>query len=315
MQFVVAELINALEYLHKSNIIHRDLKPENVLFNSEGHVVLTDFGTSKFVDEQVAEAESSRRKASFVGTAEYVSPEVLQDKGTSFSSDLWSLGCLIYTSLSGKPPFRGLSEFLTFQNVLKRDLQFPEDFPEHGRDLIDKLVQIDPSARLGSGPDGFEEIKRHPFFSCFSEEDWPDLFLKESPCAHFPAQSYLDKAKHDEKTQTSEEDLQPVGREYWYSFLKSDENIVLTGLVVKTRNFSLKTRMLVLTDSRRFVYFDPVMKRMKGEIPITRDVSVQVVDTTHFRIVCPRRTYFMDAIDYDAQAWKTAFEGVLKEKT
>lgn len=57
MQFVVAELINALEYLHKSNIIHRDLKPENVLFNSEGHVVLTDFGTSKFVDEQVAEAE------------------------------------------------------------------------------------------------------------------------------------------------------------------------------------------------------------------------------------------------------------------
>lgn len=76
-RFYIAEILEGLRYLHDSHIIHRDLKPENILLTSKGHLKITDFGTS--IIENVASSSSSEdevSRSSFVGTAEYVSPEV-----------------------------------------------------------------------------------------------------------------------------------------------------------------------------------------------------------------------------------------------
>ena len=78
----------ALEYLHGLDVIYRDLKPENVLMDEEGHLALTDFGMAKIV-------EDGKKTMSFVGTPEYLAPEIIDCTGHSKPVDWWSLGILM----------------------------------------------------------------------------------------------------------------------------------------------------------------------------------------------------------------------------
>jgi len=189
-----AELIEIIHEMHSKHIVHRDLKPENLLFSEDMHLKLTDFGTAKELNP--ADASSSvKRRGSFVGTAEYVSPEVLKDdqhtqeNGTAATShppvtgtemDLWALGVIIYQMATGKVPFKGNTEYLTFQKILKGEIHFPEDMDADLRDLILKLLVLDPSGRLGAGPNGFDALRSHPFFSSVAF-DWSTVFQTPVP--------------------------------------------------------------------------------------------------------------------------------------
>jgi 3-phosphoinositide dependent protein kinase-1 len=93
--------------------MHRDLKPENILLDHNMHIKVADFGCSKILEQPDAvdksilnESNPRQRSNSFVGTAQYVSPELLTEKTISPSSDLWALGCIIYQMIAGLPPFR-----------------------------------------------------------------------------------------------------------------------------------------------------------------------------------------------------------------
>ena len=122
-QFYTAELVQAIEHLHRLNIIHRDLKPENILLSSDMHILVTDFGSAKIISEEEEDCErevgpAPVRRNSFVGTAQYVSPEILTNSGSSRASDLWALGCIIYQMVTGIPPFVAQNEYLIFQKVI-----------------------------------------------------------------------------------------------------------------------------------------------------------------------------------------------------
>lgn len=168
-RFYGAQILDAIEYMHSRGVIHRDLKPENVLLDDNMHVKITDFGTAKLLPdprdprppptEDAKAAEESSRAASFVGTAEYVSPELLTDKTAGKASDVWAFGCIIYQLLVGRPPFKGGTEYLTFQKIVGLEYDFPAGFPPAARDLVERCLVLDPGMRLT-----IEHIKNHEFF-------------------------------------------------------------------------------------------------------------------------------------------------------
>jgi 3-phosphoinositide dependent protein kinase-1 len=175
-RFYGAQILDAVEYMHSRGVIHRDLKPENVLLDDHMHIKITDFGTAKMLaDPRPTKSEDGRghgvsesnqasavddgRARSFVGTAEYVSPELLTNKSSCKASDLWAFGCIIYQLLAGRPPFKGGTEYLTFQKIVGLDYDFPPGFFPPARDLVERLLVLDPARRLT-----IEHIKNHEFF-------------------------------------------------------------------------------------------------------------------------------------------------------
>ena len=175
-KFYGAEILDTIDYMHARGVIHRDLKPENVLLDDQMHVKITDFGTAKILDipkkslpntnnggspnaGNPMDGSEDNRANSFVGTAEYVSPELLTDKRACKASDLWAFGCIIYQLLAGRPPFKAANEYLTFQKIVALDYQFPKGFPEVAKDLVERLLVLDPASRLS-----IEHVKNHEFF-------------------------------------------------------------------------------------------------------------------------------------------------------
>jgi 3-phosphoinositide dependent protein kinase-1 len=169
-RFYGAQILDTIDYMHSRGVLHRDLKPENVLLDADMHVKITDFGTAKILEETRRangahilpgnDVSEHNRSVSFVGTAEYVSPELLTAKEGGKPTDLWAFGCIIYQLLTGRPPFKGVTEWLTFEKIMKLDYTFPAGFPPLARDLVERLLVSDPAKRLS-----IEHVKNHEFFA------------------------------------------------------------------------------------------------------------------------------------------------------
>nr|AML77903.1 putative LOV domain-containing protein [Platanthera clavellata] len=187
VRFYAAEVVIALEYLHCQGIIYRDLKPENILLQRDGHISLTDFDLScltsckpqllhpnmrdkkkrgKRKTPPVFVAEPMRASNSFVGTEEYIAPEIITGAGHTSAVDWWALGILLYEMLYGYTPFRAKTRQKTFANILQKDIRFPKSISVSlsARQLIYRLLHRDPKNRLGSR-EGANEIKKHSFFN------------------------------------------------------------------------------------------------------------------------------------------------------
>uniref|UniRef100_A0A8C2HC08 Ribosomal protein S6 kinase n=1 Tax=Cyprinus carpio TaxID=7962 RepID=A0A8C2HC08_CYPCA len=168
VKFYLAELALALDHLHNLGIVYRDLKPEK--YDRCAAVPFPDFGLSK---ESV---DQDKKAYSFCGTVEYMAPEVVNRRGHTQSADWWSLGVLMFEMLTGTLPFQGKDRNETMNMILKAKLGMPQFLSLEAQSLLRMLFKRNPSNRLGAGPDGVEEIKRHTFFSTI---DWNKLYRRE----------------------------------------------------------------------------------------------------------------------------------------
>ncbi|KAG4155078.1 hypothetical protein ERO13_D03G089900v2 [Gossypium hirsutum] len=168
-RFYTAEIVSAVSHLHYCGIVHRDLKPENILVDADGHVMLTDFGLAKEIDE-------SSRSNSMCGTTEYMAPEILQSKGHNKDADWWSVGILLYEMLTGQPPYTHANRQKLQQRIIQEKLKLPPFLTTEAHSLLKGLLQKEPSRRLGSGPGGGDEIKKHKWFWSIN---WKKLEARE----------------------------------------------------------------------------------------------------------------------------------------
>lgn len=144
-RYFVKQVILACQYLHSNNIIHRDLKLGNLFINDEMEIKVGDFGLATRLDY------NGERKRTLCGTPNYIAPEVLGKKGHSFEVDVWSLGCILYTLLVGKPPFETSSLKDTYTKIKKNEYHVPSRVSVSAKNLIIKLLKSDPAERPNMG--------------------------------------------------------------------------------------------------------------------------------------------------------------------
>ncbi|KAJ7019804.1 kinase-like domain-containing protein [Mycena alexandri] len=186
-QYYAAQIADALEYMHSKEVIHRDLKPENLLLDDDFRIKIADFGTGKVLEN------GDQRATTFVGTAQYQAPELLELNETTKSSDYWAFGCIVYQMISGRFAFSSLSDYLTWQKVKKVEYEFPSGFDEQAKGLVQNLLVHDALKRLGAGPPGTPNdpnaLKSHAFFAPIV---WTSLWTDPAP----PLEAGLVKKEH-----------------------------------------------------------------------------------------------------------------------
>ncbi|XP_072929596.1 serine/threonine-protein kinase D1 isoform X2 [Epargyreus clarus] len=170
-KFLVAQILVALKHLHEKNIVHCDLKPENVLLSSDEQfpqVKLCDFGFARIIGEK-----SFRR--SVVGTPAYLAPEVLRNKGYNRSLDMWSVGVIVYVSLSGTFPFNEDEDIA--EQIQNAAFMYPpqpwREISAEAIDLINNLLQVKQRKRLS-----VDKCAAHAWLQ--SAEAWRDLRALEA---------------------------------------------------------------------------------------------------------------------------------------
>ena len=186
--FYLGEIILALDHLHTSGVLHRDLKPENILLCSDGHVCVTDFGLARDLSSEsgfggFCTEEDESRARTVCGTQEYMSPEMLSRKGYGRASDWWSLGCIAYEMLSGRPPFesrKGAKDL--FSKIMSEKVKMPDGSTAAACKLLKGLLNRDVSKRWGAARStmfevgGVAGLKGADFFKHL---DWDKLGKKE----------------------------------------------------------------------------------------------------------------------------------------
>jgi p90 ribosomal S6 kinase len=129
-----------------------------------------------------------------------MSPEVVNRKGHTFAADWWSFGVLMYEMLTGNLPFHGSNRQDTMNQILKTKLGMPENLSPEAQSLLRALFKRNPQNRLGAGPNGIEDIKKHEFFATI---DWAALLKKQVRPPFIPAVSRADDAFYFDSEYTS----------------------------------------------------------------------------------------------------------------
>ena len=366
IQFYAAEIVNFLDYIQSKKIVHRDLKPENIMMNSNWHLQVIDFATArilgKYFDKQKFEFKDDsyydisetddlkgnkvaindddedlddmsldrpdRRGLTFVGTAEYVSPEVLGDKPAEFGADVWALGIMIYQMFFGKTPFKEKTNYLIFRKIEQLKIEFPPNvnIPEEAKDLITKILVKEPNKRLGAGESGTEydiaHLKSHPYFKGI---DWDNLHNISPPnCENF---DYLLSKKNNNNINNSINRNESIRSNNMSDFgitktrTTYEENnsngeqatVLRQGYLEKKSPWLHYNRRKVILDSTpKIVYIDPTNNKVKGEIYLDKKFRVVHVSSNIFYLVSQKRSFRFKAPEGDALVWEKSITEAIK---
>ncbi|XP_074507343.1 serine/threonine-protein kinase PLK3 [Sebastes fasciatus] len=177
VRYYLRHIISGLKYIHSRGILHRDLKLGNFFVNENMELRLGDFGLAAKLETV------EQRKKTICGTPNYLAPEVLNRQGHGTESDVWSLGCVMYTLMCGNPPFETLDLKETYKCIKEVRYNLPSSLSPPAQKLISAILQKNPSDRLA-----LDQILNHEFFTKgFTPDKLPPSSCVMVPELHPPS--------------------------------------------------------------------------------------------------------------------------------
>ncbi|XP_046511531.1 serine/threonine-protein kinase PLK4 isoform X2 [Equus quagga] len=158
------QIITGMLYLHSHGILHRDLTLSNLLLTRNMNIKIADFGLATQLKMP------HEKHYTLCGTPNYISPEIATRSAHGLESDVWSLGCMFYTLLTGRPPFDTDTVKNTLNKVVLADYKMPTFLSREAKDLIHHLLRRNPADRLS-----LSSVLEHPFMSRNSSTKSKDL--------------------------------------------------------------------------------------------------------------------------------------------
>ncbi|NXU13722.1 PLK2 kinase, partial [Pardalotus punctatus] len=266
VRYYLRQIVSGLKYLHEQEILHRDLKLGNFFINENMELKLGDFGLAARLEPL------EHRRRTICGTPNYLSPEVLNKQGHGCESDIWALGCVMYTMLLGRPPFETTNLKETYRCIREARYSLPSSLLAPAKHLIASMLSKNPEDRPS-----LDEIIRHEFFlqgftpdrlsssCCHTVPDFhlsspAKNFFKKAAAALFGGKKdkarYFDThnrlAKEDEEIYKLRHDLKKTSITQQASKHKTDEEIqpLITtvaklGALPETKQIGDSIRMIV----------------------------------------------------------------------
>ncbi|KAM9331278.1 serine/threonine-protein kinase PLK2 [Gastrophryne carolinensis] len=186
VRYYLKQIVSGLRYLHEQEILHRDLKLGNFFINESMELKVGDFGLAARLEPM------EQRRRTICGTPNYLSPEVLNKQGHGCESDVWALGCVMYTMLLGRPPFETTNLKETYRCIREARYSLPSSLMSSAKHLIASMLSRNPEDRPS-----LEEIIQHDFFTQgFTPDRLPSSCCHTVPDFHLssPAKSFFKKA-------------------------------------------------------------------------------------------------------------------------
>ena len=285
-----------------------DIKGEKVIINPDGEDDDDDIEEEKKEEENCNVRKLPPRNKTFVGTAEYVSPEVIGDQPAGYGADLWAFGIMLYEMFCGRTPFKGENTYVTFKNIEKLEISFPKkiSISENAKDLIKKILIKDPSKRLGAGEPktelDIEHLKNHSFFKGIK---WKNIYTQNVPNSKLfkfisnkkVIRKSIDNSKKDEKND-------------------NNENVIIIkkgSLYKKSFWFHYNERIVILDNTPRITYKEPDKDAIKGIIDLNKKCKVYISRQDIFVLDTPKGEYKFKSKKNDVALWINTIKDCIKK--
>ena len=292
---------------------NEDIKGTKVIVNPDDD---DDDDEEEEIEENINDFENGKnhkikkippRNKTFVGTAEYVSPEVIDDQTAGYGADLWAFGIILYQMFYGKTPFKGENTYLTFKNIEKLNISYDKDIsiPDNAKDLINKILIKDPSKRLGAGEPktdlDFQHLKKHPFFKGIK---WNNIINQNVPNSKL-FKFKINKKKIRRKKDNNENEIKN----------NQNSNIIILkkgSLLKKSFWFHYNERYLILDSTPKITYKEPEKDVVKGIIYLNKKCRVYASRQDIFNLETSKDVFKFKCKQNDIVLWINAIKESIK---
>ena len=256
----------------------------------------------------------------FVGTAEYMAPEIINSKEIGYYTDMWSVICILFLCFTGNNPFTDKTEYLIFQNIsnIKINEKNIEFISDEALNLIKNFFKEEPSERIGYNgikDFDFKKIKSHPFFNLEDE----NISLNQIRQSLMNKCSYYRKSlikKNNNYLNTVKLNINKNHKNKFEESKNQEKDIIIKCGLLKKQSpyYYYDLRKVVLYDTPRIDYIDPEKNIVKGRIFLTKECAAQLTKSNQFKLYTPKRTYvFMCKERYNITPWVLAINSAIEK--